>query len=146
MGVHFVDYQSVKFYWNTAELALKAATELDRSRRTRTGTLEAAVESLLKCLQDAVDASSDRGSLSEQQAAFDLYRDAIVRPGLDPNLRTVADLVEAIGSFCTKWQTQLKGRSDIELHAMMRTSLDIHQFCLSRSMEAHVQEGLRTAA
>lgn len=133
-----MDYQTTRFYWNTAELALKAGVELDRSRRDRSAAVEIAVERLLKSLQEAVDMSGQTAP-SEFRAAYELYRQ-VIAPGSTENLRITADLVEAVTSFCDRWRSQLEGRDDDALYEMMCTSLDIHQFCLSRIMGMQSQE------
>lgn len=140
-----MDYQTAKFYWDTAELALKAGTELDRSRHGRSQEVEVTVQNLLKSLQAAVELSPDRGSISEFEAVFELYR-AVISPGPSPYLRTTSDLVKAISAFNDGWLAQLRSPTEAELYSMMRTSLDIHQFCLSRALGLHSQEGLGFAA
>lgn len=128
-----MDYRTLRFFWTTADLALKAGTELDRSRRDRSAAVEAAVESLLESLQRAVNLSEDNAGATEFQAAFELYRH-IIAPGADEKVKTTADLANAISSFADGWTVQLSQRNDGALHDMMRICLDIHQFCLSRSM------------
>ncbi len=128
-----MDYQTLRFFWNIAELALKAATELDRSRRDCSVAVEVAVESLLKSLQEAVNLSVDHAGAAEFQAVFDLFRQ-VIDPEACEKITTTADLAIAISSFADDWRVQIAQRRDAPLCDMMRVCLDIHQFCLGRSM------------
>jgi hypothetical protein len=112
---------------------LKAGVELDRSRRLRSETVDAAVEGLLESFERVVQLPINETLTSDFQAIYDIYRHAIA-PDSGSNLRVVTDLVEAVGSFCESWRAQLLDNDESEIHEMMRTALDIHQFCLSRAM------------
>jgi hypothetical protein len=123
-------FESIRFQREVAELALKVGTELDRRLRCVPNKADPAVAGLLSIFHQSVQ--SPIHSVIQFQEMYVLYRDVIAMKFPAP-LKTTSDLVGAVTNLSGDWTVTISTGALPEIDEIMRTCLDIHQFCLERS-------------
>jgi hypothetical protein len=124
-----MDYQTLAFHRTIADLALKTGVQLDQCIRSSSKADGTAIEGLLQAFEGAV---VDPGKIAVFQAAYDVYRHAIAGAP-SKSLRTVNDLVQAMSLLCSDWRSTVSKGSTSDLKTMLRTVLEVHDYCLARS-------------
>lgn len=137
-----MDYRTLSFYREIADLALKAGVTLDQCMRKPQQADGGAIERFLQALEHGVGNSDDVAAF---QGVYEVYRDVIEQTSND-NVRTVDDLIAAITTLCCDWRVKFKRKDDLEFREILITVLDIHGFCLSRTASAREGDELDFAA
>lgn len=127
-----MSFEGIRFHRDVADLALRAATEIDKRIRSEPECAEIAVNELARSFLKTVEP----GYLSVSVVGFHemhvLFRD-VLHANFPVPLKTTDDMIEAIRHLSKDWEIRVAGGSKSEMTAIMQNCLDVHQYCVSRS-------------